>query len=89
MQTDQPTASRALPLVFDAPARAAKPPRHLADLDLDGRKAAVAELGLPAFRAAQLSKHYFERLVEDPDRMTDLPAADREGLAAALLPPPA
>jgi 23S rRNA (adenine2503-C2)-methyltransferase len=47
-----------LPLVFDAPVRA-KPPRHLADLDPDERRAAVAELGLPGYRADQLSRHYF------------------------------
>ena len=36
-----------LPLVFDAPARARKPPRHLADLSTAERRAAVAELGQP------------------------------------------
>jgi 23S rRNA m2A2503 methyltransferase len=70
-----------------APRRAAMPPRHLADLDLSERRAAVAELGEPAFRARQLSTHYFGRLVRDPARMTDLPAASRERLAEALLPP--
>ncbi len=34
----------ALPLVFDAPKRSL-PPRHLADLDVAGRRAAVVELG--------------------------------------------
>ena len=75
----------ALPLVFDAPKRAL-PPRHLADLDPADRRAAVGELGLPGFRADQLSRHYFGRLTADVDAMTDLPAAAREGLAA-LLPP--
>ncbi len=56
------------------------PPRHLADLDLAGRRAAVAELGEKAFRAGQLSTHYFGRLVRDPAEMTDLPAATRERL---------
>jgi 23S rRNA (adenine2503-C2)-methyltransferase len=74
-----------LPVV--APSRPAPPPRHLADLDLAGRRAAVAELGEPAYRAAQLSTHYFGRLVRDPDRMTDIPLAARERLARALLPP--
>jgi 23S rRNA (adenine2503-C2)-methyltransferase len=71
-----------------APARhrAALPPRHLADLDLAGRREAVAELGEPAFRASQLSTHYFGRLERDPAAMTDLPAAGRERLRAALLP---
>jgi 23S rRNA (adenine2503-C2)-methyltransferase len=69
------------------PRRAALPPRHLADLDLAGRRAAVAELGEREFRAGQLSNHYFGRLERDPARMTDVPAASRDRLAGALLPP--
>ncbi|OZV77597.1 23S rRNA (adenine(2503)-C(2))-methyltransferase RlmN [Micromonospora echinospora] len=77
-----------IPVDPDAAAarRASLPPRHLADLDLEGRKALVAELGEPAFRARQISTHYFGRLVRDPARMTDLPAATRERLADDLLP---
>jgi 23S rRNA (adenine2503-C2)-methyltransferase len=63
-----------------------RPPRHLADLDAAGRRAAVADLGLPGFRADQLSRHYFARLTDDPDQMTDLPAGLRAELTAALLP---
>jgi 23S rRNA (adenine2503-C2)-methyltransferase len=74
-----------LPLVFDAPRRAL-PPRHLADLDADGRAAAVAELGLPKFRAKQLANQYYGRLIADPQQMTDLPAAVREQVAGALFP---
>ncbi|WP_422748310.1 23S rRNA (adenine(2503)-C(2))-methyltransferase RlmN [Mycobacterium sp. WMMD1722] len=74
-----------LPLVFDAPRRA-KPPRHLADLDATERAAAVAELGLPAFRAKQLANHYFGRFTADAHQMTDLPAGVREKVAAALFP---
>jgi len=74
-----------LPLVLDAPRRTA-PPRHLADLDPAERRAAVSALGRPAYRAKQLSTHYFGRLTTDPAAMTDLPAADREPLAEALLP---
>jgi 23S rRNA (adenine2503-C2)-methyltransferase len=62
------------------------PPTHLADLDLVGRRAVVAGLGEREFRASQISHHYFGRLVRDPDAMTDIPAADRSRLAAALLP---
>jgi 23S rRNA (adenine2503-C2)-methyltransferase len=76
----------ALPLVFDPPRRA-MPPTHLADLSPEQRRAAVAELGLPAFRADQLSRHYFGRLEADPAAMTDLPAAVRDRLRDALLPP--
>jgi 23S rRNA (adenine2503-C2)-methyltransferase len=64
-----------------------RPPRHLADLDAAGRRAAVAELGQPGFRADQLSRHYFARLTDDPEQMTDLPAGLRAELAGALLPP--
>ncbi|HOR14861.1 MAG TPA: 23S rRNA (adenine(2503)-C(2))-methyltransferase RlmN, partial [Dermatophilaceae bacterium] len=52
-------------LTFEAPRRG-MPPRHLADLDAAGRKAAVEALGHKGFRAGQLSKHYFERLVDAP-----------------------
>ncbi|GAB3864229.1 23S rRNA (adenine(2503)-C(2))-methyltransferase RlmN [Nocardioides maradonensis] len=75
-----------LPLVFEAPRGRGKPPRHLADLDEAGRKDLLTEMGLPGFRAKQLSTHYFGRLVHDPAEMTDLPAAQREELVAALLP---
>ena len=63
-----------------------RPPRHLADLDAAGRRAVVTELGLPGFRADQLSRHYFARLTDDPDQMTDLPAGLRAELTGALLP---
>ena len=75
-----------LPLVFDAPRRGL-PPSHLADLSPEQRRAAVAELGVPAFRADQLSRHYFARLEADPAAMTDLPAELRARLGEALLPP--
>jgi 23S rRNA (adenine2503-C2)-methyltransferase len=77
-----------IPVAPEAPAarRASMPPRHLADLDLPGRQALVTELGEPAFRAKQVSNHYFGRLVRDPEQMTDLPAATRARLADQLLP---
>ena len=78
---------RSLPLVFDSPVGRRKPPRHLADLTLAERTQAVTEAGEPAFRAKQLSHHYFSRLVDDPAAMTDLPAASRDRLVQALLPP--
>jgi 23S rRNA (adenine2503-C2)-methyltransferase len=74
-----------LPLVFDAPRRGL-PPRHLADLDEAGRRSTVGELGLPAFRADQLSRQYFGRLESDPAAMSDLPAAVRDQVGPALLP---
>jgi 23S rRNA (adenine2503-C2)-methyltransferase len=63
-----------------------RPPRHLADLEPAERRAAAEKLGERRFRADQLSRHYFGRLIDDPRQMTDLPAATREGLASALLP---
>jgi 23S rRNA (adenine2503-C2)-methyltransferase len=75
-----------LPLVFDEPRRAKKPPRHLADLTAAERKHAVEEAGLPGFRARQVAHHYFTRLVDDPVAMTDLPAGLRVPLTDALLP---
>lgn len=79
------SASTALPLVFTAPKRG-MPPRHLADLDAVGRREAMRELGLPAFRADQIARHYYGRLEADPDRFTDLPAAARAAVGAALFP---
>ncbi|MEP6797211.1 MAG: 23S rRNA (adenine(2503)-C(2))-methyltransferase RlmN [Lapillicoccus sp.] len=83
----EPTVAPPAPgtLTFTAPRRG-KPPRHLADLDPAERKVAVESLGHKGFRAKQLSTHYFERLVEDPDEMTDLPKAIRDDLVADLLP---
>jgi len=70
-----------LPLVFDAPTRSL-PPRHLADLDAPARRAAVLELGEKAFRAEQLSRHYFSG--HAPEQMTDLGPAARTVLAPLL-----
>ena len=63
-----------------------RPARHLADLDSAARRAAVSDLGQPAYRADQLSRHYFGRLTESADQMTDLPAGVRDKLIGALLP---
>jgi len=73
-------------LQFSSPKRG-KPPAHLADLTAEERKAKLVELGLPAFRARQISTHYFTHFTSDPAHMTDLPAAHREELVAGLLPP--
>jgi len=77
---------KTLPLVFEEPKGRGKPPRHLADLTPAERKARLEELGLPGFRARQLSAHYFSRLVDDPAQMTDLPAVQRAELVDGLLP---
>jgi 23S rRNA (adenine2503-C2)-methyltransferase len=79
----------ALPLLSpDAPTRgrAGLPAQHLADLDLAGRRELAVAQGHRAYRADQISRHYFGRLVRDPAAMTDIPGADRGRLVAALLP---
>jgi 23S rRNA (adenine2503-C2)-methyltransferase len=81
------SASPARPVPVTLAGRRGRPPRHLADLDLAGRRAAVADLGEPSFRAVQLSKHFFGRYTQHPDDLTDLPRASRAALADALLPP--
>ena len=75
-----------VPALVPAAPRRGRPPTHLADLDAGQRRAAVTDLGEPAFRADQLSRHYFVRLSAESSSMTDLPVASRERLAAALLP---
>lgn len=72
-------------LSFSVPRRG-KPPRHLADLSLAERVEALDELGLPGYRAKQLSTHYFAHLTRDAQTMTDLPAEMREGAVDELLP---
>ena len=72
-------------LTLVAPRRG-KPPRHLADLDMPGRRSWLRELGQDAFRADQLSRHYFERLEDSPEAMTDLPSAGRDALVATVMP---
>ena len=87
MSTPDPVQPiKTLPLVLSEPRGRQKPPRHLADLDEAGRRALLEEMGLPGFRAKQLSTHYFARLVDDPAEMTDLPAGQRDDLVSALLP---
>ena len=78
-------ANPTLPLVMEAPRRG-KPPRHLADLTAEERRAAAEELGQPAFRVKQVAHHYFAKHERDPQAMTDLPAVNRDAIAAALLP---
>ncbi len=81
---------KTLPLVFEEPkgprGRRPKPPQHLADLSPAERKARAEELGLPGYRARQLATHYFSRLADDPEQMTDLPAAQRAELVDGMLP---
>lgn len=76
------------PVLNLTPARSNRsmPPRHLADMTLAERREAVTALGEPAFRANQLSHHYFSRHVTDVSEMTDLPADSRQKLGQELFP---
>jgi len=62
------------------------PPVHLSDLTGAERKQAVSDLGIPGFRADQLSRHWFGRLEDDPAQWTDLTGAHRDSIVEALLP---
>ncbi|KDA06765.1 50S rRNA methyltransferase [Microbacterium sp. CH12i] len=75
------------PLLQFASPKRGKPPVHLADLTPAERTAKVKELGLPGFRAKQLSTHYFTHYTSDPAEMTDLPATQRDELVAGMMPP--
>ena len=72
-------------LLLVAPRRQ-KAPAHLADLDPAQRRAAVADLGFPAYRADQISRHYFGHLAPSAESWTDIPKADRAALAHLLTP---
>ena len=58
---------------------------HLADLTLAERVEKLKEIGLPAFRAKQLSVHYFQHYTTDPD-MSDLPKDRRAEIAHVMFP---
>ena len=74
------------PLLQFTDKRKGKPPTHLADLGPNERKAQFESLGIPGFRASQISTHYFSHYTSDPEQMTDLPKAGREELLAKVLP---
>jgi len=63
-----------------------KPPLHWSDLTVAQRKEKVIELGLPGFRADQISRQWFSRLSDQPDSWTDIPAQLRSDLKAQLFP---
>lgn len=73
-------------LQFASP-RVKQPPNHLADMTLEERQAKIKEMGLPSFRAKQLSTHYFEHYTTDPEKMSDLPKDSRKELVEAFFPP--
>ena len=67
--------------------RATPPPLHWADLDSERRAEAVADLGMPRFRADQISRHYFARDSADPESWTDLSKTQAERVRGELMPP--
>ena len=77
--------AKPLPLVVNPPRRG-QPPRHWADLTPAQRREFVEADGHRAFRARQLSAHYFEGFRADPAEWTDLPAGIRTSLAAKFMP---
>ena len=83
MTTQRPTE---LKLVFDEPVQRKKAPKHLADFAPADRKAFAQEAGFQPFRAAQVATHYFTHLSDNPEEWSDIPAAERTAIAAALTP---
>ena len=67
------------------PAKRAKPPQHLADLDMTARREWLKEIGEPPFRADQLSRHYFERHVRLAVHPLDRIACTRAGACVGLV----
>jgi 23S rRNA (adenine2503-C2)-methyltransferase len=74
------------PLLNFKSARVKQPPQHLADMTMDERVEAVKEMGLPAFRAKQISTHYFSHYVTDTEAMTDLPKDKRAEIQERFFP---
>jgi 23S rRNA (adenine2503-C2)-methyltransferase len=73
-------------LQFEAKPRKQQPPVHLVDMSKDELTAKAKELGIPAFRVKQISKHYFTHYTSNPDEMTDLPQEGRAELVGVFLP---
>ncbi len=63
-----------------------KPPKHWSDWTVEERKAQVVELGLPGFRADQFSRQWYQRLNNDTNSWTDVPAEVREVVKDLLFP---
>ena len=72
-------------LILETPRRP-KPPMHWSDLTVEERKQKVTEIGLPAFRADQISRQWFSRLSDNPLAWTDVPADLRETVKSTFFP---
>lgn len=88
--TDQPPegaqSADAKPILSFTAKRRGKPASHLADFDVPRRKAWAKEIGLPPFRADQVSRHYFGQNLADVTQMSDIPVALREKIQNTMLP---
>ena len=82
----QQTDTEGRPLLQFKQPRVTQPAQHLADMSMSEREEKVKELDLPAFRARQLSTHYFSHYTTDPADMTDLPADKRPDLVENFFP---
>lgn len=74
-----------MPVVVRSPRRT-RPPKHWIDLSIEERVEAVKEMGLPAFRARQISEHVFAHHELDPLEWTDLPRSARGPIAEKWFP---
>jgi 23S rRNA (adenine2503-C2)-methyltransferase len=72
-------------LIFESPKKG-KPPVHFLDLGVPERKEAVTALGLPGFRADQISRHVFEHLNTDVESWSDIPATVKTQIQSDLFP---
>jgi 23S rRNA (adenine2503-C2)-methyltransferase len=82
----RPEEAAEIKLVFDEPVQRKKAPKHLADLSPDDRREWAKELGLPAFRANQVTAHYFSHLSIAPETWSDIPAEMRTKFAELFTP---
>jgi 23S rRNA (adenine2503-C2)-methyltransferase len=82
----RPEEAAEIKLVFDEPVQRKKAPKHLADLSPDDRREWAKELGLPAFRANQVTAHYFNHLSIAPETWSDIPAEIRTKFAELFTP---
>lgn len=72
-------------LVFESPKRG-KPPTHFLDLSVAQRKDALITMGMPGFRADQISRHVFEHLETDIAQWSDVPEAAKAQIGSELFP---
>lgn len=72
-------------LVFESP-RKGKPPIHFLDLNITQRKEALTVMGMPGFRADQISRHVFEHLETDIAQWSDIPESAKAQISRELFP---